>query len=63
MIFHRMIFDEDFSKIIGTSLQWGFFVEIMRFCQIVFSMFLFLGTFPMKTGMVFCLDAFAQKPL
>ena len=63
MIFHWMIFDEDFWKFIATSLQWGFFLQIKRFCQIVSSMFLFVGIFPFKKkGIFFCLDA-AQRLL
>ena len=38
-----------------------YFLEIKRFCHIVFSMFLFVGFFPIKIGMIFCLDAFAQR--
>ena len=48
---------------IATSLQWWFFLEIKRFCHIVFSMFLFVVFFPIKTGMIFCLDAVAQRLL
>ena len=40
-----------------------FFLEIKRFCHIVFSMFLLVVFFPIKTGMIFCLDAVAQRLL
>ena len=59
MIFHWMIFDENFSKFTAPSLQSGPFLEIKRFCQIVFSMFLVVGIFPIETGMILRLDVFA----
>ena len=57
-----MILDKDFSISIGAFPQC-FFEQKIAVLSKCFSVFLFVGIFPIKTGMIFCLDAFAQRLL
>ena len=61
MIFHWMIFDKDFSKLLQ-RLSNGDFFENQAVLPNCFFNDSFVGFLPIKTGMICCLDAFAAWP-